>query len=96
MSDAFKQDDHKNQTLRYLLNILENTTSVEELRSELDCKAIFEMVKDMYKSHLSLENKKSLINIIFNLNFNLETPSELGLNFLKMLYETYKDPNLVD
>lgn len=36
----------------------------------------------------------SLINIIFNLNFNLNEPRELTKEFMRQLYKTYKDDSL--
>jgi hypothetical protein len=87
-----KQPDHKSETLRYLLNILENTTSVEEIRESLkDKKELFEKVVKLFRESLQIENKISLINIIFNLNFNLDQPSDLVFPFLKILYKTYGD-----
>ena len=48
----------------------------------------------LYTEKISLENKISLINIIFNLNFNLTEPRVLSKEFLKLLYKTYKDESL--
>jgi len=50
----------------------------------------------LYTDKISLENKVSLINIIFNLNFNLTEPRVLPKEFLKLLYKTYKDEAMKD
>ena len=46
--------------------------------------------KDLF-NNLSLEDKQSLIRIMFNLNFNLTEPEVLSLDFLKLLHKTYED-----
>jgi hypothetical protein len=43
---------------------------------------------------MTLENRVSLINIIFNLNFNLSEPTVLTREFMKVMYKTYKDEAL--
>ena len=45
----------------------------------------------LFTDKLSMDNKMSLVNIIFNLNFNLSEPKELSKEFLRQLYKTYKD-----
>ena len=50
----------------------------------------------LYTDKISLDNKVSLINIIFNLNFNLAEPRILSKDFLKLVFKTYKDEQLKD
>jgi len=57
------------ETLKYLLNILQNVTTVAELRDCLDCKATFLQVRDLFSNRLDRLSEKGLINIMFNLNF---------------------------
>ena len=38
----------------------------------------------------------SLINIMFNLNFNINEPTLLSKDFMKCLYKTYKDEGLAN
>ena len=38
-----------------------------------------------------MTNKKSLINIMFNLNFSMEEPLDLKDDFLKQLFKMYMD-----
>lgn len=59
------------ETLKYLFNILENVTSVSELRDRIDCARLFEKIRDLFNDRLDSSSKKSLINIMFNLNFKL-------------------------
>ena len=51
---------------------------------------------ELYTEKISLDNKVSLINIIFNLNFNLADPRPLKKEFLKLVFKTYKDEQLKD
>lgn len=81
------------ETLKYLLNILENITSVAELRDQIDCPKLFGEIKDLFTELLDADNKKCLINIMFNLNFKLTEPRELSQDFLKLLLKTYNDEN---
>ena len=81
-------------TLKYLLNILENITSVKTTRDELSCGKLYDQTITLFIDSLSLDNKISLINIIFNLNFNLTEPRVLSKDFMKLFYKTYKDEDL--
>jgi hypothetical protein len=38
----------------------------------------------------------SFINIMFNLNFRLTEAPELPKSFLRILYNTYKEPKIVE
>ena len=81
------QDDERKvakDTLKYMLNVLENVTSEERTREKLDCSKIFEHVIDaqVFSDKLEVESKMSLIRIMFNLNFNLNEPHILKVNFL--------------
>ena len=69
--------------LKYFLNFLENISSFKKTRDELDCPKLFESTMQLYTDKISLENKVSLINIMFNLNFNLQEPRVLSKEFLK-------------
>jgi hypothetical protein len=71
--------------------VLENLTSVKILRGEIDCSKLFLQIKDLFTDGLDQGNKISLINIMFNLNFNLIEPHNLSLDFLKLLYKTYDE-----
>ena len=90
-----KIDDGKTiakDTLRYLLNVLENITSEKITREKLDCSALFKscIVPELFIDKLDMSCKMSLIRIMFNLNFNLTEPHVLSERFLKLLHETYK------
>ena len=61
--------------LKYLLNVLENITSVKITRDVLDCARLYQSVIKLINPSLTLEHLISLINIIFNLNFNLSEPT---------------------
>jgi hypothetical protein len=82
--------------LKYFLNFLENVTSFKKTRDELDCSNLFESTILLFTDKISLSCKISVINIMFNLNFNLTEPRLLTKDFLKLLYKTYKDDNLTD
>ena len=69
-------------TLKYLFNILENVTSVADLRDRIDCAKLFLQVRDLFNDRLDPASKKSLINIMFNLNFKLQEPHDLSIEFL--------------
>ena len=51
--------------------MLENVTSVDELRKVIKCDTLFENTRDLFTDQLDIEKKHSLINIMFNLNFDL-------------------------
>ena len=55
---------------------------------------VFESTINLYTENIALENKISLINIMFNLNFNLTEQRLLSKSFLKQLYKTYRDEGL--
>jgi len=89
------KDDEKQiakDTLKYLLNVLENITSEKITREKLqDCNTLFKHVIDkrLFTDKLELDQKKSLIRVMFNLNFNLERPNVLEEKFLNLLHKTY-------
>ena len=72
--------------------MLENITSEKITREKLDCSALFKHVIDsqVFENKLDMEYKKSLIRIMFNLNFNLNEPHILEEKFLRLLHDTYK------
>ena len=82
------------ETLKYLLNVLENITSVKITRDVLDCARLYQSVISLISGAMTLENRVSLINIMFNLNFNLTEPTVLSREFMKVMYKTYKDEAL--
>eukprot|EP00347_Sterkiella_histriomuscorum_P023636 403333912 len=82
--------------MKYFLNFLENVSSFKKTRDELDCSKLYDSTILLYSDKIILENKVSLINIIFNLNFNLTEPRVLPKEFLKLLYKTYKDESMRD
>ena len=90
-------NDEKTQiakdTLKYLLNVLENITSEKITREKLDCSKLFKHVisSTVFNEKLDMEYKKSLIRIMFNLNFNLSEPHVLDEKFLKLLHKTYEE-----
>jgi len=84
------------ETLKYLLNVIENITSVKITRDVLDCARLYQSIINLVTGAIALENRVSLINIIFNLNFNLSEPKELSREFMKVMYKTYKDEALVN
>ena len=69
--------------------MLENITSVKILRETIDSEKLFDKLKLLFKDGLETSNKKSLVNIMFNLNFNLGKPHNLSLEFLKLLFKLY-------
>lgn len=79
------------ETVKYLLNVLENVTSDEKLREVMKCESLFEQIKDLFVQSLDTANKKSLINIMFNLNFSMHEPLPLSDSFLKQLFKMYVD-----
>ena len=79
------------ETLKYLFNILENVTSMGDLRDRIDCAKLFVQVRDLFNDRLDSDGKKSLINIMFNLNFKLQEPHELSAEFLALLSKSYLD-----
>lgn len=89
-----KNEKSLDSILKYFLNFLENITSFQKTRDELPCQTIYEKGAMLYQDALSIENKVSLVNILFNLNFNLQDPVTLDKNFLKHLYNTYKSKDL--
>ena len=85
---SIEQQQIFDETLKYLLNILENITSVAQLREVIDCAKLFESIKGFFDK-LDQPNKKSLINIMFNLNFKMPEPAQLTFEFLKQLFKVY-------
>ena len=71
--------------------MLENVTSDEKLRSVMKCESLFKEIRDLFTQSLEMTNKKSLINIMFNLNFSMEEPLDLKDDFLKQLFKMYVD-----
>ena len=72
--------------------MLENVTSIKELRDVIKCPELFTSIKELFTQHPSDKaNKKSLINIMFNLNFNMSHPHDLGKEFLTQLFSMYSN-----
>ena len=74
-----------------MLNVLENITAEKTTRELLNCRQLFRHTIDpALIKNLSLDDKTSLIRIMFNLSFYLEEPEILSKEFLTLLHEAYK------
>lgn len=86
-----QESETRDGILIYYLNFLENSTSIEKVRENIQqINSLYKSMLTIFKEKIGHENCLSIINILFNISLTLKSAIEFDQGSLKKLWELYR------